>query len=180
MTEYLKSNDNINIDVYPYTYVQLREDHPNKSYPKDVATAMGLESNVYPVTILTQPTYDNTIEYLVRDTTPTKNGANWELGWTVTPYDASNLRLMKYNPKQFRIDLLDNANFDTWSDQLTGKEYTQLVQIASQENWTRLQSFWNTLKGTYTTGLQLVEWQTIADNNGIPNVTGDYSNAFTF
>ena len=180
MTLYLKSDDNVNIDAYPYTYTQLRLDNPNKCYPKNVDDALTSESNIYPVTVLSQPAYDANTQYLSQDTTPVKNGATWELDWTINNYTAAQLRSKVYNGTQFRLDLMNNANFDSWSDQLTAKEYTQLVGLATQENWTELQAYWNTLKGVYTTGLELAEWQVIADTYGIPNITTVFDAGFTF
>ena len=100
MTLYLKSDDNTNIDQYPYTYTDLRADNPNKSYPRDTATAMGLESNVYEVTVLAQPAHDANTQYLTQNATPVKNKDTWELDWTINNYSVADLRRLAYNPVQ--------------------------------------------------------------------------------
>jgi hypothetical protein len=77
--------------VYPYTLKDLKADYPNTSFPPEPTNEALAEFNVFPVTILNQPSYNPNTQKIKENDLPTLNDEVWELGWTVTDLSAEEL-----------------------------------------------------------------------------------------
>ena len=92
----------------------------------------------------------------------------WTLDWTINDFSEEQLRQSKYNPTNFRLELMALESFKNWISSLSSNEYTNLVAIASQNNWSQLQTYFDELKNDFPLSQEIaIEWQNIADNNGI-------------
>jgi hypothetical protein len=78
-----------------YSIGQLRRDNSNVSFPKQPSDALLADWDVYPYTVLPQPTYDELVQKITTAPFEQVSGA-WLQGWTVEnlPQDdaASNVR----------------------------------------------------------------------------------------
>ena len=78
---YIKLNNN-QIEKYPYSIAELKKDNPQTSFPENVNNELLSEWNVYPVTLISQPTI--TYKQNVVEGTPELNNGEWQQVWIVT------------------------------------------------------------------------------------------------
>lgn len=70
------------VDTFPYSIGNLRNDNPNTSFPRRIPDAVLADYGVYPVTVADAPSYTERTESLTRNSTPTLVNNVWTLGWT--------------------------------------------------------------------------------------------------
>lgn len=73
------------VDRFPYSIAQLRQDHPNVSFPAVMPDKLLAEYGVVPVEPTERPSVDHT--KLVLEGTPSLSDGKWRQAWTIT--DAS-------------------------------------------------------------------------------------------
>jgi hypothetical protein len=78
---YIKLN-NGNIDKYPYSINQLKQDNADTSFPAEMSAERLAEWDVYPVSQTTYPQVD--YKKNVTEGTPELIGNSWHQVWTVT------------------------------------------------------------------------------------------------
>ena len=88
---YVKIDNSGNVLTYPYNEQDLRKEHPNTSFPKPVPDAALARYNVFPVTTLPRPKVDTAVEYVEPQTTPSKVGDDWQIGWNVRQFTPEQL-----------------------------------------------------------------------------------------
>ena len=87
---YLLSDGGTAVVKYPYTLVDLRQDNPNVSFPRNPADAMLVSFNVYQVVETGVPAYNPLSEDLNEVTPVSLNGGlTWIQAWEVTQVDAA-------------------------------------------------------------------------------------------
>lgn len=69
--------------TYPYSFEQLCRDNPNTSFPVSPPDELLAAYNVYSVTELPEPTYDQVMQVASQDTLPNEVDGAWVLSWTV-------------------------------------------------------------------------------------------------
>ena len=134
------------VDQFPYTVGDLRRDNPNTSFPKNPTNDMLADWDVYPVTHLAQPDFNEATQKIARDATPSLNGSSWELGWTVS--DKTSQEIEEYNNnaaemnRNIRNAKLAETDFYALSDVTMSAEMTTYRQalrdITSHANWPHL------------------------------------------
>lgn len=73
------------VERFPYSIAQLRQDHPNVSFPAVMPDKLLAEYGVVPVEPTERPTADHT--KLVLEASPSLSSGTWSQAWTIT--DAS-------------------------------------------------------------------------------------------
>jgi hypothetical protein len=80
--------------VFPFNLGDLRQEHPNTSFPSPISNSVLAEYNVYPVTIATPPQYDNKTHRAVQGVANVSG--TWVQTWTLKelPFEqaSSNVR----------------------------------------------------------------------------------------
>jgi hypothetical protein len=77
------SQDNV-IETFPFDVKNLKNDHPNTSFPRDVSDEDFLSQfGVYKVTIENQPQIDQSTQKVTQNAMPTLVDSAWVLGWTI-------------------------------------------------------------------------------------------------
>ena len=79
---YIKTT-NGQIDKFPYTVGQLRRDHPNVSFPKQIPADDLAAFGVYTVDAVAPPAYDSRTQN-IEQSQPALTDGKWVIGWTVT------------------------------------------------------------------------------------------------
>ncbi len=69
-------------DIYPYQPSQLRGEHPNVSFPSQMADELLAEFGVYPIQPVDKPTYNPAAQVLTEAPPRYDNGA-WVQRWSV-------------------------------------------------------------------------------------------------
>tara|TARA_R100000687_G_scaffold80417_1_gene75732 strand:- start:56 stop:565 length:510 start_codon:yes stop_codon:yes gene_type:complete len=79
------------IDVYPYSFAQLRKDNASTSFPKDSLERDDIRSsfNVVEVKDVVRP---SKIGWITTEEAPTFSGDVWSQNWSCTPKAASDVR----------------------------------------------------------------------------------------
>jgi hypothetical protein len=141
------------VDQFPYTVGDLRRDNPNTSFPKNPTNDMLADWDVYPVTHLAQPDFNEATQKIVRDATPSLNGSSWELGWTVSDKTSQEIEEYNNNAAQMNRNIRDaklaETDFYALSDVTMSAAMTTYRQalrdITSHANWPHLSdSDWTT------------------------------------
>jgi len=78
------------IDVYPYSFTQLRKDNANTSFPKDSLERDDIRStfNVVEVKYVERP---SKLGWITLEEAPSFSGGVWSQNWTITPKAASDV-----------------------------------------------------------------------------------------
>jgi hypothetical protein len=134
------------VDQYPYTVGDLRRDNPNTSFPRQISSDTLASYGLYEVTILDRPSYTERTQNLTQKTTPTLNGDNWELGWTVSDKTSDETQayddLVAQENRAVRDNLISVTDFYALSDVTMSAEMTTYRQalrdITSHANWPHL------------------------------------------
>jgi len=134
------------VDQYPYTVGDLRRDNPNTSFPRQISSETLASYGLYAVTILDRPSYTERTQNLTQKTTPTLNGDNWELGWTVSDKTSDETQdyddLVAQENRAARDNLISVTDFYALSDVTMSAEMTTYRQalrdITSHANWPHL------------------------------------------
>jgi len=135
------------VDQYPYTVGDLRRDNPNTSFPKNPSNDILADWDVYPVTMLDIPSYDQRTQGVEIQTAPTLNGSTWEIGYNVVDKTAD--QITDYDNQQAMINRSSRdtllAETDWWalpdSPDMTAEQTTYrqaLRDITSHANWPNL------------------------------------------
>ena len=87
MDKYVKTVGGVGgaVAAFPYYSANFKQDYPQVSRPQNVTDEWLANYDVYPVADVSEPVYDPQTHKLERNETPTFNGNEWELGWSVTP-----------------------------------------------------------------------------------------------
>jgi hypothetical protein len=85
---YAKLNNGV-VETYPYSIGQLRKDHPNVSFPKNISAATLDAFNVVEVQAVTPPTVTHLQVW--HETTPVLDGGVWKQSYTVSDVSAEDL-----------------------------------------------------------------------------------------
>ena len=80
------------IDVYPYSFIKLRKDNANTSFPKDSLERNDIRStyNVVQVEDVERP---SKVGWNTAEETPTFSGGVWSQNWVSTPKEPSDVRV---------------------------------------------------------------------------------------
>lgn len=70
------------VERFPYSIAQLRQDHPNVSFPATMPDSLLAEYGVVPVEPTERPTADHT--KLVLESSPSLSDGTWRQAWTIT------------------------------------------------------------------------------------------------
>jgi len=81
---YIKAS-NGQVEKYPYSIGMLRKDNPSTSFPKRMPDEALASWGVYPVTVATDPAYDEMTQRIVTASAPTFVSGAWILSKTVEP-----------------------------------------------------------------------------------------------
>lgn len=138
------------VDTFPYSIGNLRNDNPNTSFPRRIPDAVLADYGVYPVTVADAPSYTERTENITRNSTPTLVGDTWTIGWTVqnktteqiAEYDAD---IAEQNRGR-RNALLDSSDWTQMNDSpLTNEDKTawatyrqELRDLSDLDAWPNL------------------------------------------
>lgn len=89
MTRYCRSDDNITVDEYPYTFAKLRKDNPDVSYPRGLSDERLAEFGVRAVAEVARPAYDP--NFNIVEGTPVKVDGQWTQVWNQEPATAEQI-----------------------------------------------------------------------------------------
>jgi hypothetical protein len=81
MTVYAKINDN-KVEKYPYSFMDLRCNYPNTSFPEEMTMELYNEFNVYEVLPTPQPSISD--NQILGEGTPEFDGKNWIQTWRIS------------------------------------------------------------------------------------------------
>jgi len=135
------------VDQYPYTVGDLRRDNPNTSFPRQISSDTLASYGLYEVIILDRPSYTERTQNLTQKSTPTLNGDNWELGWTVSDKTSDEIQayddLVAQENRAVRDNLISVTDFYALSDVTMSAEMTTYRQalrdITTHANWPHLE-----------------------------------------
>lgn len=88
---YAKITNNI-VDVYPYSIGQLRVDNPNTSFPEGMSVEQFAEWDVYPVTVVADPSYDPLTHKIQQAAEPVLVSGAWVVSKTVVTLTAEEIQ----------------------------------------------------------------------------------------
>lgn len=74
---------NNEVDTFPYTLKQLRQDNPSVSFPKEISDELAAQFNVYPVRTGSLPARNILVQTLNRQTEPTFRDGQWWIDYEV-------------------------------------------------------------------------------------------------
>lgn len=142
---YIKTT-NGQIDKFPYTVGQLRRDHPNVSFPKQIPAEDLAAFGVYSVDAVAPPVYDSRTQ-TVEQNQPTLTDGKWEISWTVINKTSEELAQQDAEKAaQVRADRNSKLSASDWTqvadapvDQTAWAAYRQALRdITGQEGfpWT--------------------------------------------
>ena len=134
------------VDTFPYSIGNLRNDNPNTSFPRRIPDAVLADYGVYPVTVADAPSYTERTESLTRNSTPTLVNNVWTLGWTKANKSAAETTKYDENVasenRSKRNQLLADTDHYGLSDMTMSSEmstYRQdLRDITTHANWPNL------------------------------------------
>jgi hypothetical protein len=115
---YIKTT-NGQIDKFPYTVGQLRRDHPNVSFPKQIPADDLAAFGVYTVDAVAPPAYDSRTQSIGQDQ-PTLTDGKWAVGWTVT--DKTSEELAQQDAEQAKTVRADRNTKLAATDWTQGKD----------------------------------------------------------
>lgn len=67
---------NGSVEKYPYTIKELRLEYPNVSFPKEIPSEVLASYGVFEVSVDDDPTYNNVLQKIETDATPSDDGNN--------------------------------------------------------------------------------------------------------
>lgn len=105
------------VEKYPYTVWDLKEDHPNVSFPLPLTDEIIASYGVYEVKPTPQPNYDQANEYVV-EADPVSTVDGWRQAWIVKPLDPE-------QKQQIFAEKVDSVRFDR-NKRLAECDWTQL------------------------------------------------------
>lgn len=123
---YIKTT-NGQIDQFPYTVGQLRRDHPNVSFPKQIPVEDLAAFGVYLVDAVAPPAYDSRTQTLEQNQ-PTLTDGKWVVGWTVT--DKTSEELAQQDAEKAAQVRADRNSKLTASDWTQGKDIPDNISSA--------------------------------------------------
>ena len=120
---YAKLNNGV-VETYPYSIGQLRKDHPNVSFPKNISAATLDAFNVVEVQAVTPPTVTHLQVW--HETTPVLDGNVWKQSYTVSDVSAEDLASRTEGKKEElrnqRNQLLKNSDWTQVADSPVNKD----------------------------------------------------------
>ena len=88
---YVKITNNT-VDAYPYSIGQLRVDNPNTSFPDGMSVEQLAEWDVYPVTVVADPSYDPLTHKIQQAPEPVLTDGAWVVTKTVVALTAEEIQ----------------------------------------------------------------------------------------
>lgn len=134
------------VDTFPYSMGQLRRDNPQTSFPRQIPHEMLATYGVYPVTIDSQPSYDDRTQIVLQNAMPTGSDNTWTLGWTTTSKTAEEIQQYDEGVAASNRNKRNNliAETDWWASvdlTMTAEQtaYRQALRdITTHSNWPNL------------------------------------------
>ena len=127
-----------------YSISQLRKDNPNVSFPKEMTDELLADWNVFPVTLVEPPVYNNLTQKVVQGTPELAQDGLWYQTWTIvdlSPEEVDDRRSrLRITPRQARLHLSRIgllANIETYlqglgdAEALIEWEYATMVERGS-------------------------------------------------
>lgn len=71
------------IQKFPYYVADIVAENPNISLPSELSAETLLEFNMFEVTVLEQPSYDDRTQKVIEETTPRLENNQWVIGWEI-------------------------------------------------------------------------------------------------
>lgn len=144
---YCKIGDNGEVLEYPYSFVKMREDNPNKSFPSKILRSDAINFGAAPVIEGEKPSFDKKTQRISINGMPTFNGTDYVLEYTIidlTEEERTSLRAsLEVKMRALRDRLLAESDFVVVKNMEQGtpvpeawKEYRQsLRDMPEDENW---------------------------------------------
>jgi hypothetical protein len=137
------------VDQYPYTVGQLRRDNPNTSFPKTIPEDQLNSFGVYSVTVVDDPSFDQTTQYIQRASAPTLIDGVWTLSKSVVNMTAEQVaayqdgiaaveRVTRDDLLKSDVDVINAVRWNAMSaeDQAAWTTYRQaLLDVPQQEGF---------------------------------------------
>jgi hypothetical protein len=141
---------NGSVDQYPYTVGMLRRDNPNTSFPRVIPDNVLEEWGVYPVSVQSNPDYNERTHLLERSYAPILVDGTWTI--TISAVEKTSTAIEEYDSdaaianRSVRNSLLFNSDWTQMEDSPLSSEdkalwstYRQsLRNITSHANWPHL------------------------------------------
>ena len=141
---------NGSVDQYPYTVGMLRRDNPNTSFPRVIPDNVLEEWGVYPVSVQSNPDYNERTHLLETSSTPILVDGTWTI--TISAVEKTSTAIEEYDSdvaianRSVRNSLLFNSDWTQMEDSPLSSEdkalwstYRQsLRNITSHTNWPHL------------------------------------------
>lgn len=80
---FVKIKNNNEVDKFPYSLKELREDNTKVSWPSQISLALAAEHGVYPVSVGSMPAKNALVQTLNRNTEPTYRDNQWWIDYEV-------------------------------------------------------------------------------------------------
>lgn len=142
------------VDTYPYSTGQLRRDHPQTSFPKQIPNDMLESYGVYKVVYSDSPSFTERTQKISENTTPTLVDGSWTIGWTIT--DKTTEEIAEYD-----LDLATNNRVER-NRLLDDSDWTQINDSPlSNEDKTAWATYRQELRGL----TDLDAWPNLADDD---------------
>jgi len=116
---FVKLNNNL-IDVYPYSYHQLRADNSNTSFPDAISDERLAEWSVFPVVLQTQPLTSPSM--IAEEVAPIQINGVWTQQWNIRTLTEQELQVLANNIKSKRDALLQESDWTQLPDVLIDKQ----------------------------------------------------------
>ena len=112
---------NGSVETYPYSVGQLRRDNPNVSFPKQISEDVLESYGVFPVNVVSEPSFDNRTQTLSQNDQPYHENNQWNIGWTVK--DKTSNQIAQYD------EIMANTNRDKRNAKLTKTDFYALSDV---------------------------------------------------
>lgn len=117
---YAKVNEGGTIEQYPYSMRDLKNDHPNTSFPKTVMAESHIRSD-YGIVEVIEVGVPASDTHNVTEASPTKVNGNWTQVWEQTPKTAEELneqvravRLSNYGSPEAQLEFITENGLEAW------------------------------------------------------------------
>lgn len=121
--------------TYPYSFEQLCRDNPNMSFPTAPSDALLVTYDVYPVTALPEPSYDQAMQVTLRNASPTEANGVFFLGWTVRDKTPAELAAEQAASVAMRVIDLKKLLADTDYVALADYDKSKPEVLAQRQSW---------------------------------------------
>jgi hypothetical protein len=122
---------NGNIDKYPYSINQLKQDNKDTSFPAEMSNERLAEWNVYPVSVVPYP--QETYKQNVKEGTPELIDGVWKQIWTITEKSLDEINVIhEFNRKEAYKEESDPLFFKWQRGEATQQEWLDKVNEIKQ------------------------------------------------